>query len=145
MNLVHRIASSWFRRRGRCGGRLGTRTGRRGCRRWVRRGQHGVDHVDVGAACCVGACHPIAIDLDVPVFTGDDYGPTVLGRHLACDVGGADIAQHHVVEKRRQQHLRIGLERLEGGRVELGERGVGRREDDVGAAVEHADNVDIGI
>ena len=105
----------------------------------------GVDHVDVGAACGVGTCHPIAVDLDVPVFTGDDYGPAVLGRHLAGDVGGADIAQHHVVEERRQQHLRIGLERLEGGRIKLRERGVGRREDDVGAAVEHADNVDIGI
>ncbi len=110
-----------------------------------RRRQHRVDHVDVGAAGGVGARDPVVVDLDVAALAADDHRTTVLRGHLALHIIGPEVAQHHVVEERRQQHRGIGLQGLHRGRVELGEGCVGGREDHVRAAVEDADDVHVRV
>ncbi len=58
------------------------------------------------------------------------------------DVVGTQQTQRHVVVQHAGQLDRIGLERREFGRVDLGERVVGGGEHVVRAVVQHADQVD---
>src|SRR4051794_38355091 len=111
----------------------------------ARRHEDRVGEVDGGVGGGDAAADDVGVvDLEGVTGSGDVDHALLDGGLLADDLVGGELAGHDVVGEDLGEQGAVGLEGVDGGRRDLGERGVDGGEDGELAAVEGVDQVDLG-